>query len=108
MISASKRAYWSAALLGLGVSLSGQTVDQVIAKYHEAAGGLDQFKAVNSMRVTGRMTLGQGIEAPFTRLTQRPNKVRVDFTLQGLTGTQAYDGQTGWMFMPFMGQASAE
>ena len=108
MISASKRAYWSAALLALPVSLSGQTVDQVIAKYHEAAGGLDQFKAVNAMRVTGRMTLGQGIEAPFTRITKRPTNVRVDITLQGMTGSQGYDGQTSWMFMPFMGQTAPE
>lgn len=108
MFSVVRRAYWSAALLALPVSLSAQTVDQVIGKYHEAAGGLENFKAVNAMRVTGRMTLGQGMEAPFTRITKRPKMVRVDFTLQGMTGTQAYDGQTAWMFIPFMGQTAAE
>jgi outer membrane lipoprotein-sorting protein len=108
MFSVVRRACWSAALLALPVSLSAQTVEQVIAKYHEAAGGLENFKAVNSMRVTGRMTLGQGMEVPFTRITKRPKNVRVDFTLQGMTGSQAYDGQTAWMFMPFMGQTAAE
>ena len=85
-----------------------QTVDEVVAKYYEAAGGLDKFKAVNGMRVMGRVTLGQGMEAPFTRITKRPKMVRVDFTLQGMTATQAYDGQTAWMFIPFMGQTAAE
>jgi outer membrane lipoprotein-sorting protein len=108
MIQVSSRAFWTAALLALPVSLSAQTVDEVIAKYHEAAGGLDKFKAVHSMRVTGRMTLGQGMEAPFTRITKRPKSVRVDFTLQGMTGSQGYDGTTAWMFMPFMGQTAAE
>lgn len=108
MIRVSRRAFWYAALLAVPVSLRAQTVDQVIGKYYEAAGGLDQFKAVNSMRVSGRMTLGQGMEAPFTRITKRPKMVRVDFTLQGMTATQAYDGQTGWMFVPFMGQTAAE
>ena len=108
MVRVSSRAFWTAALLALPVSLSAQTVDEVIAKYHQAAGGLDKFKAVNTMRVSGRMTLGQGMEVPFTRITKRPKSVRVDITLQGMTGSQGYDGQTAWMFMPFMGQTAAE
>ncbi len=108
MMRVPRRWFWAAALLALPVTLSAQTVDQIIAKYYEAAGGLDKFKAVNAMRITGRMTLGQGMEAPFTRLTKRPKMVRVDFTLQGMTATQAYDGQTAWMFVPFMGQTAAE
>ena len=90
------------------VPLSAQSVDEIIAKYYQAAGGLDKFKAVNAMRITGHMTLGQGMEAAFTRLSKRPNLQRLDFTLQGMTGTQAYDGQTAWMFMPFMGQTAPE
>lgn len=108
MMRVPRRWFWAAALLAAPVTLSAQTVDQIIAKYYEAAGGLDKFKAVNAMRITGRMTLGQGMEAPFTRLTKRPKMVRVDFTLQGMTATQAYDGQTAWMFVPFMGQTAAE
>jgi hypothetical protein len=54
------------------------------------------------------MTLGQGMEAPFIRVTARPKFVRLDFTLQGMTATQAYDGQTGWWFIPFMGQTAPE
>lgn len=88
--------------------LVAQSVDEVVGKYYEAAGGLATFKAVNSMRISGRMTLGQGMEAVFTRITKRPKFVRLDFTLQGMTASQAYDGQTAWMFVPFMGQTAPE
>jgi outer membrane lipoprotein-sorting protein len=94
--------------LALPGGLAAQSLDQVMAKYYEAVGGLSKLRAVSAMRVTGRMTLGQGMEASFVRITKRPNLIRVDFTMQGMTGTQAYDGQTGWMFMPFMGQTAPE
>ena len=98
-----------AALCVLPVApLWAQSVDDIIAKYYQAAGGLDKFKTVNTMRISGRMTLGQGMEAPFTRITKRPKFVRLDFTLQGMTATQAYDGQGGWWFVPFMGQTAPE
>ncbi len=94
--------------LALPSGLAAQSLDQVLAKYYEAVGGLSKLKAVSAMRVSGRMTLGQGMEASFVRITKRPNLVRVDFTMQGMTGTQAYDGQMGWMLMPFMGQTAPE
>jgi outer membrane lipoprotein-sorting protein len=88
--------------------VAAQTADELVGKYYAAAGGLEKFRAVNSLRITGRMTLGQGMEAPFTTVKKRPNLQRSDFTLQGVTATQAYDGHTAWMFMPFMGQAAPE
>ncbi len=54
------------------------------------------------------MSLGGGIEAPFVYYWQRPDKMRNEFTVQGMTGIQAFDGETGWMFMPFMGKTEAE
>ncbi len=96
------------ALVSPAAVLQSQTAADVVGKYYQAAGGLDKMKAVNAMRVTGRMTMGQGMEAPFTRITKRPNLVRVEFTVQGMTGIQAFDGQTGWMLMPFMGQTAPQ
>ena len=57
---------------------------------------------------TGTMTMGPGIEAPFTWYWKRPHMLRVEFTLQGQTGIQAFDGTTGWMYMPFMGKTEPE
>jgi outer membrane lipoprotein-sorting protein len=85
-----------------------ETLDEVLAKNYEAKGGLDKLKAVNSVKVTGKMEMGGGMEAPFTYYWQRPNKMRNEFTIQGKTGVQAFDGETGWMFMPFMGKTEAE
>ena len=89
-------------------ALSAQTVDELLAKNLEAKGGKEKLKAIQSMRLTGKMTMGGGMEAPFTLTKKRPGNVRMDFTFQGMTGTQAYDGETGWMVMPFMGKKDPE
>jgi outer membrane lipoprotein-sorting protein len=39
---------------------------------------------------------------------KRPEMMRLDFTIQGMTGTQAYDGTTGWFVMPFLGKKDPE
>jgi outer membrane lipoprotein-sorting protein len=98
-----------ALLAGLAaVAASAQTVDEIIAKHLEARGGKDKIKAVQSLRFEGKIVLPQGIEAPFTTETVRPNKMRRDFTIQGMTGSMAYDGQGGWAVMPFMGKKDPE
>jgi len=85
-----------------------QTTDEIIAKHEKAMGGKDKIKAVQSERFTGKMVMGQGMEAPFTMELARPNKVRMEFTVQGMTGVQAFDGKTGWSVMPFMGKTDPE
>ncbi len=86
---------------------SAQTVDEIIAKNIEARGGKAKIQAVKSAVFVGKMT-AQGMEAPITLKWERPNKVRMEFTLQGMTGIQAYDGETGWMVMPFLGKKDPE
>ena len=49
-----------------------------------------------------------GMEAPFVMTKKRPENTRVEFTIQGMTGIQAYDGKNGWMVMPFMGKKDPE
>jgi outer membrane lipoprotein-sorting protein len=98
------------ALLGGLVSLAAtaQTADELIAKSIDARGGKDKIKAVKTLRMTGKMALPQGMEAPFTAELARPNKMRRDFTIQGMTGSMAFDGTNGWSLMPFMGKKEAE
>jgi outer membrane lipoprotein-sorting protein len=99
-------------LLALGLLIApvsrAQTVDEIVAKYCEAMGGLEKLKALNSMRVTGTMMVGQGMEAPFTMERKRPGKRRLEFTIQGMTGIQAFDGEKAWSVMPFMGKKDPE
>ena len=89
-------------------AMAEETVESIVAKNLESLGGLDAIKAVDSMLLTGTMTMGGNMEAPFTILKQRPNKVRMEFHLQGMTGVQAYDGTIGWSEMPFMGQTEPQ
>ncbi|MBW8873500.1 MAG: DUF4292 domain-containing protein [Acidobacteria bacterium] len=85
-----------------------QTADEIIEKHLQAMGGKDKIKAVQSERITGKMVMGQGMEAPFTMEMSRPNKMRMEFTFQGMTGVQAFDGKAGWSVMPFMGKTDPE
>jgi len=48
------------------------------------------------------------LEVPFTAEFKRPNKVRIEFTMQGMTAVQAYDGEVGWAIMPFLGKTEPE
>jgi outer membrane lipoprotein-sorting protein len=86
----------------LTVSAFGQTADELLDKNLKALGGKDKLKAIQSMRLTGKMKMGP-MEAPLTIVKARPSEMRVDFTIQGMTGTSAFDGTTGWNLLPFMG-----
>ncbi|MGH9823028.1 MAG: LolA family protein [Blastocatellia bacterium] len=97
-----------AVLTVFGLSAQAQTVDDIIAKYVQARGGMEKLKAVQSTRSTGKMEVGGGLTLPFTVISVRPSKVRIEFTLQGLTGIVAYDGKAGWQLIPFQGKKDAE
>ena len=85
-----------------------KTVDEVIANYIEAIGGRKALDSVKSMRVTGKMVMQGGMEFPFLREIKRPNKMRLEFCVQGMTIIRAYDGETGWFVMPPMGKVDPE
>jgi outer membrane lipoprotein-sorting protein len=95
-------------LLVLPAMAEDLTLDQVLAKHYEALGGLDAIKGMQSATFVGRMEMGPGAEAPFKMYFKRPMKARMEFTMQGMTGIQAYDGETAWMIMPFMGKSDPE
>ncbi len=87
---------------------SAQTVDEIIGKNIQAHGGMEKLKAAKTIRMTGRMTAGPGLEAPIVMEQKRPKSMRIEFTIQGMTGIQAYDGKAGWMVMPFGGKKDPE
>lgn len=92
----------------LATAASAQTVDDIISKNIAARGGMDKLKAIQTVRMTGKMTVGPGFEAPMVMEGRRPNSSKMSFTIQGMTGTQAYDGKVGWAVMPFMGKKDPE
>jgi outer membrane lipoprotein-sorting protein len=102
-----KKLLLSVCALFVSLSAFAQTADEIIDKHIKAMGGADKIKAVQTVKATGKMKAGP-MELPITLTKARPEQVRLDFTLQGMTGTQAYDGSTGWMVMPFMGKKDPE
>lgn len=89
-------------------SMSAQTVDEIIAKNVQARGGMDKIKSVQTIRSTATMTMGPGMEAPGLMIQKRPDMARLEFTVQGLTAIQAYDGKDAWQIMPFTGKKDPE
>jgi hypothetical protein len=85
-------------LLGaLGLALfvmpvSAQTVDEIVSKYIKTIGGMEKVQAVKTLRRSGKFTGGGGFEAAVLEEDKRPNMVREEFSLQGMTGINAYDG----------------
>ena len=93
----------AAAVLALGAEADNPTADDLVKKNIEARGGLEKLHAVKSLRMTGTMSLGNEASAPTVLEFQRPSKVRWEFTVDGQTAIQAYDGKTGWVILPFSG-----
>ena len=102
-----KRLLLSVCALFLATAVFAQTADEIIDKHIKALGGVEKLKAIQTVKATGKMKMGP-MELPMTLIKARPAQLRLDFTLQGMTGTQAYDGSTGWMVMPFMGKKDPE
>ena len=97
-----------ALMMVFSVATLAQDLDEVLANYYEAIGGLEAWQSVESIRLSGTLSLAQGMELPFVNTQKRPGKVRQEFTMQGMTGVMAGDGETFWLHMPFMGQAAPE
>ncbi len=92
----------------VAVPASAQTLDEVLAKNFKAKGGLDKIKALQTIRMTGTMMVGPGIEAPFVLEQKRPNMLRMEVVVQGMTIVQAYDGKVGWQLNPMSGRKDPE
>jgi outer membrane lipoprotein-sorting protein len=79
------------------------TVDEIVSRYVAACGGLKKIRSIQTLRETGRVNAGAGREALVTRERKRPNRTRLQFTLQGVTGVFVSDGEHGWKVSPFDG-----
>jgi len=85
------------------------TVDQLVAKNVEAKGGAEAVHALQSVKMTGKLLVNQGqIEVAYAETRKRPNAMRSEFTLQGMTAVNAFDGNEGWKISPFQGRKDPE
>lgn len=102
-----KRTLAALAFSLFSLTLSAQTLDEIIAKNIKAHGGLAKLKSIQSIRMTGDFEAGP-MQAGFVQVYKRPMKIRIEAAIQGLTMIQAYDGQNGWQVVPFTGKKDPE
>jgi hypothetical protein len=93
-----------AGMLLLCTTASAITADELIAKNLAARGGVEKMRAITSMHTLGKLHLGGGLEAKTETFQLAPDKIRNEFTLQGLTAVNAWDGTAGWAIEPFEGR----
>jgi hypothetical protein len=66
------------------------------------------MEAQKTLRRTGKFVGGGGFQAVVVQENKRPDKVREEFSIQGMTGVNAYDGKSGWKIEPWEGKKDAE
>jgi outer membrane lipoprotein-sorting protein len=110
------RTTWRTALGALGIAVVGafaagrlvaQTADELVAKNIAARGGLEKIRAVQSMRLTGTMSIGDE-KMPAILELKRPDKMRWEFTVDGQVQVEGYDGKAGWTQMTAGGRTEVE
>ncbi|HEY3741330.1 MAG TPA: hypothetical protein VGL53_15875 [Bryobacteraceae bacterium] len=85
-------------------SASDLKLDDIIKKSIEAQGGMENIKAIQSMKLTGKMIVGGGqIEAPLVTYMKRPHSHRTEIVIQGQQIIDVYDGKTKWTINPMGG-----
>ena len=85
------------------------TLDELVTKNIEAKGGADALRALKSLRSNGKLIVNEGqLELAYAQTKKRPGEVRSEFSLQGMTAVQAYDGKEGWKISPFQGRKDPE
>ena len=110
---------------------------EIVDKNVAARGGLQAWRAVQTMTLTGQMGAGgnqratlsvpaaggreaqkslQGVrerridevQLPFEMDLARPHKSRVELRIKGQTAVQVYDGTNGWKLRPYLNRSDVE
>jgi hypothetical protein len=113
---------------------AGLSAAQVVDKNVAARGGLQAWRAVQTLSLEGKMGAGgnqramlhvpmanskevantlprrpaEEAQLPFVLEMKRPRKVRVELQFHGQTAVQVYDGANGWKLRPFLNRHEFE
>lgn len=98
------RALFALAALLCAGSVCAATADDLIAKNIAARGGMDKLQAIKTLKMQGQVIAGGGFKLAYTQVLKRPDKLREEASVQGLTQVQAWDGSRGWSIQPFGGR----
>lgn len=83
-----------------------QTIDEIIQKYANTMGGLDNFKKIKTAKLTGTVTT-QGNDLPITVQIINGRAMRTDVEVMGQTVVNCYKDGKGWKINPYAGAPSA-
>ena len=112
----------------------GLSAVQIVDKNVAARGGLQAWRAVQTLSLQGKMGAGgnqravlpvptphskelantlprrppEEAQLPFLMEMKRPRKVRVEIQFKGQTAVQVYDGANGWKLRPFLNRKEIE
>jgi hypothetical protein len=139
-----RKIYGISTLVTLAVSLvlaadtpsarAGLSAAQIVDKNVTARGGLQAWRAVQTLSFQGKMGAGgnqramvhvpvpnskgfvntlprrpvEEVQLPFLMEMKRPRKVRVELQFNGQTAVQVYDGTNGWKLRPFLNRHDVE
>ena len=94
----------SASIAVLSGSVSAMTAEELVARNLEARGGAAKLRTLKSMHTVGTQRIGGGQEAKVESWAIAPEEFRGEFSMQGMTAVQAWDGQEAWSISPFGGR----
>lgn len=77
-------------------------LDQILAKYYKAVGGLEKWRKLNTMVMQGTMS-SQGKSMPILAYHKRPNLCRVEFIVKETMMAQIFNGAFAWQINPLSG-----
>lgn len=77
-------------------------LDQVLAKYYKAIGGLEKWRGLNTMVIEGTM-VSKEKSMPIIAYHERPGKCRVEFKVEDTVMAQVYGGYFAWQINPLSG-----
>jgi outer membrane lipoprotein-sorting protein len=86
------------------------TAAQIVEKNVAARGGLQAWRAVQTLSMSGKMEAGgkQNAQLPFVIEMKRPHKSRVEIAFANDKAVQIYDGANGWKLRPYLGRRDVE
>ena len=95
---------FSASLAVLSGTVCAMTADELVEKNLEARGGAAKLRTLKTMHTVGTQRIGGGQEAKVETWAVAPEEFRGEFSMQGMTAVQAWDGQEAWSISPFGGR----
>src|SRR5262249_34985476 len=100
----------AASQVAMAAGGGGMSASQVVERNVAARGGLQAWRAVTTMTMSGQIDVGgtKPVKLPFVMTMKRPHKSRFELNFDNQIAYQVYDGAQGWKVRPFLGRNVAE